>query len=236
MLATLEDARGVARHVVEQIHPLSVFVFGSVAREGSGNDLDIFIVVRDDEPRSPLELLSRLRPALKSYSRRISIDPFVVPAHKVRRHLDDGSPFLRMILREGRPLYMTQFMEQWQQQSNEDLRAAETLLKAGLYRACLYHCQQAVEKNLKVRLLETGWELERTHNIDRLATLAAERNLKVDLADDDVVLLDAIYRGRYPAERGLLPLGEPAEDDAARAVSIARRVLNVQPDGGEANG
>ena len=39
--------------------------------------------------------------------------------------------------------------------------------------------------------------------------------------------MDEIYRGRYPAESGLLPLGTPTKEDADRAAYIARRILRV---------
>jgi hypothetical protein len=33
--------------------------------------------------------------------------------------------------------------------------------------------------------------------------------------------LNSIYRGRYPAEEGLLPHGEPLDEDARRALRTA---------------
>ncbi len=41
------------------------------------------------------------------------------------------------------------------------------------------------------------------------------------LSDDDVTFIDTIHRGRYPGGAGLLPLGEPTEADAHRALAIA---------------
>ena len=39
--------------------------------------------------------------------------------------------------------------------------------------------------------------------------------------------MDEIYRGRYPAESGLLPLGTPTEEDADRSVAIAQRTVRA---------
>lgn len=39
--------------------------------------------------------------------------------------------------------------------------------------------------------------------------------------------MDEIYRGRYPAESGLMPLSTPTKDDANRAVSVAKRTLRT---------
>ena len=49
--------------------------------------------------------------------------------------------------------------------------------------------------------------------------------MTIDLSDEEVIFIDSIYRGRYPAEKGLLPLEEPGEDDAAKALEIAGRIL-----------
>jgi hypothetical protein len=45
--------------------------------------------------------------------------------------------------------------------------------------------------------------------------------LDVQLALDDAIFMNSIYRGRYPTEEGLLPYGEPSRNDTEHAVSIA---------------
>ena len=47
----------------------------------------------------------------------------------------------------------------------------------------------------------------------------------VGLDMDDAVFLNSVYRGRYPTEEGLLPHGEPGEEDAGRAVRVAEAVM-----------
>jgi len=42
---------------------------------------------------------------------------------------------------------------------------------------------------------------------------------------EEIVFIDSIYRGRYPAEAGLFPLGEPSNKDAEKTVSIAKRIF-----------
>ena len=37
--------------------------------------------------------------------------------------------------------------------------------------------------------------------------------------------IDSIYRGRSPAEAGLLPLGEPNAEDAGRACAIGASLV-----------
>ena len=47
----------------------------------------------------------------------------------------------------------------------------------------------------------------------------------IDLEVEDAVFLNSIYKGRYPSEEGLLPYGEPTEQDARRAVSAAENAF-----------
>ncbi len=42
---------------------------------------------------------------------------------------------------------------------------------------------------------------------------------------DEAVFLNSVYRGRYPSEEGLLPLGEPTEADARRALVAAETLM-----------
>ena len=74
-------------------------------------------------------------------------------------------------------------------------------------------------------LLELGWELERIHSVRRLTAIAADYRVPFVLSPDDIDFLDEIYRGRYPAESGLLPLGDPTAADAQRAVTLANKNL-----------
>ncbi len=55
--------------------------------------------------------------------------------------------------------------------------------------------------------------------------LGKDYRIKYPLDEKDAIFIDAIYRGRYPAEAGLLPLGEPALEDAQKAVQIAEKML-----------
>lgn len=107
---------------------------------------------------------------------------------------------------------------------------AKYLLKGGYFRGTCYHCHHAIEKSLKGRLLQKGWELEKIHSVERLMVLAEEYNLRLEIDEEDVIFIDSIYRGRYSAEEGLLPLGEPQEEDAVRAVNIASKVVEEMKD------
>jgi HEPN domain-containing protein len=218
--ATLSDAREITPTIVTVMDPQAVLVFGGVGRSGEGNDLDLLIVV--DENSASEDVLAT---ALQPFQRRISIDPFVITANTFRDHFLRGSPFLRAIVREGRRLYMKNAVSEWMKDARDELKAAEHLHAGGFWKLACFHAQQAIEKAFKARLLGKGWELEKVHSLARLVALAIDHNIPSTLEAGDIQFMDSIYRGRYPGEAGLLPLGEPTRDDAERAIETARKVL-----------
>lgn len=222
-MVTLDDAKEASRAIVDKLLPVSVIVFGSVAKNGMGNDLDILIITKDNG-RSPEEMVGVVYKILDPFYMRFSIDPIVLPVTLWKKHFLKGSPFLRLIQREGRVLYMENFVQQWFKQAREELRMAEYLLEGNYFTGACYHGQQSVEKSIKGDLLSKGWELEKIHRIKRLVVIAREYDIPVEISEDDIIFLDSIYRGRYPAEEGLLPLREPTKEDAEGAVKLAKGI------------
>lgn len=223
-MVTIKQARSVSQEIVKQFHPVSVTVFGSVARTGKGNDLDIMVVI-DAVQGPPEELSHRIQSRLSHWYKQFSIDPIVVTNTSGRTHLKNGSPFLSAIIDEGVLVYMRDAINEWKKNADEDCAMAKYLLKGNFFRGACYNAQQAVEKILKARLLEKGWQLEKIHNIRRLATICGEYNIPVPLTDKEISFLDSIYRCRYPAEIGLLPEGEPGSNDAELAIECAERII-----------
>jgi HEPN domain-containing protein len=113
--------------------------------------------------------------------------------------------------------------EEWIQIAEEDFQAAEHLFKKSLFRMVCYHAQQSVEKILKAILTEQEIEFSRTHNILDLCNAAKEIGQASPLSAEDAIFLNSVYRARYPAALGLLPKGEPTEEDAERSVHIAQK-------------
>jgi predicted nucleotidyltransferase len=48
-MVTIEDARTIAQTLAEKLSPVSVILFGSVARTGKGSDLDILVVTEQED-------------------------------------------------------------------------------------------------------------------------------------------------------------------------------------------
>lgn len=112
--------------------------------------------------------------------------------------------------------------EAWLTISVEDLQAAEILVERKLFRMACYHAQQCIEKIMKAVLADHEIDFPRTHNLLDLNNTIKTLGYPSLLTNEDAVFLGSIYRARYPSEAGLLPLGEPQEQDAARALKTAR--------------
>lgn len=223
-MVTLKDAKEVATHIASQVRPELVLLFGSVAREGFGNDLDLLVVVADsDYHGKETDLL--LQRSLSLFHKRFDIEPFLIPVSGYLQQIRTGAPFLTAAIKDGRILYMNNYVKEWLRQAEEELRTAKYLYEGGFHRTACYHAEQALEKYLKGRLLDKGWDLEKTHSIRRLLAISEEHGLKYELSEDEVAFMDSIYRGRYPADVGLLPQGEPDSDDAEQAIRIVAAQL-----------
>lgn len=214
----LEDAKEVSRKLVSALKPQAVILFGSVARSGIGEDLDLLIIPQKDNT-SKKEAYSKVSEALEEYDKRFSIDYFVAGPALVRKLFLGGSPFLRLIQKEGKSLYLKDSKMEWMKRAVEDLEAAEILYREKYYQIACIHAQQALEKAMKGLLLDKGWELERIHSIRRLISYGESFGLNFDLPKDIVNLMDSLYRARYPGEEGLLPAGDPTLEEARSILS-----------------
>lgn len=226
MIATYEDAKKVAASIRKAVNPCSVVLFGSVARDGAGNDLDLLILI-DDSGRTIEDAGSLVQHSLKPYYKKFSIDPFIMFLSKWHEYQRKGSPFLNLISKEGRVLFMKDIVEEGVKQAEDELEMADYLFQGGYFKGTCYHAQQSVEKAMKAGLFKKGWELERTHSAARLAAIGQDLRVRFPLSEEDILFIDSIYRGRYPAEAGLLPLGSPTREEAEKSVNLARKLLHV---------
>jgi predicted nucleotidyltransferase len=101
----MRTQKKAARSIARTLDPKSVILFGSVAGKGIGKDLDLLVVIGDG-PRTIQEFRLLLHKCLKRYYRKFSIDPFVIPLGMLNEYYAKGSPFLRLISRQGKILYM----------------------------------------------------------------------------------------------------------------------------------
>ena len=220
MLRTLDQ---IVARLVEGYDPDRVILFGSRARGTSTDDSDFDLLVVKETDERPADRRFRVEKLLSD--RETGIDLLVYTPEELRQLYSMGSPFIEEVMEEGRLLYMRKATAAWLAEAREDLESSRILLEHEKYRGGCVHAQQSAEKALKSLLLERGVRPARTHDILELLKAVRSEGCTVDLSMDDAVYLNSIYRGRYPTEEGLLPLGEPREEDARHAHSAAAALL-----------
>ncbi len=236
-MVTIKEAKKLADRIVSNFrhgHIDRIILFGSTALQERGNDIDIAVIIKSNNGKSQDFFYNEIQRRIVSpfiKEEAIGVDLFVWDFDTVLKHNKNVSPFLNLIARKGRVLFMAKnYLKDWFRYAREDYEMAEILLEKGYFRGSCIHAQQAMEKCLKGLLIKNRWELERTHSIGSLVAFTSKYNIPIDLSDDDIEFIDRIYRGRYPAEDGLLPFGEPDKDSAIKAIKIASNVLKLMPD------
>jgi len=113
-------------------------------------------------------------------------------------------------------------VKRWIQQADQDLEAAEVLLRDGsrLRPIIAFHAQQAAEKYLKAVLVGHQVDFPKTHDIGKVLDLVAGPEPDAAAALQEATLLTPYgVEVRYPGDSPELLPGEET-----RALEIARRV------------
>ncbi|MDN5347181.1 MAG: hypothetical protein PWP65_745 [Clostridia bacterium] len=116
--------------------------------------------------------------------------------------------------------------EAWLKYADDDLKAAEELIKAELYNLACFHSHQAAEKYLKAFLVKHRINPPRIHKLPTLLSLCQQVVGELEELKQDALMLDMYYiPTRYPnAPVGSLPEGLPNEVDAKKAFDIAKQI------------
>jgi len=119
--------------------------------------------------------------------------------------------------------------ELWLQYAADDLKSSKVLLSEGVYNIACFHAQQAVEKMLKAFIAAYERPIPRTHNLIRLHKICEDLlGSKLELDDEKLLLLNDIYiDSRYPADFGVLPSGQPGEQEAKIAYCNAKDIDKI---------
>lgn len=117
----------------------------------------------------------------------------------------------------------------WLRYADDDLKAAEELMKVQLYNVVCFHAHQAAEKCLKAFLVKHGVNPPRIHKLPELVNLVVEINSEFEVVRKDALILDMYYiPTRYPtAPVGSLPDGLPNRADALQALDKARKIRRL---------
>ncbi len=109
---------------------------------------------------------------------------------------------------------MKKRVSEWLKLSKIDLDSAIKLLEdASLTQSSAFHCQQSIEKSLKALLENQTDTFVKTHDLRRLCGLVEEAGIKLNVDDDVLDEINAVYiESRYPSDLGLIPDGNPRTD------------------------
>lgn len=114
------------------------------------------------------------------------------------------------------------FVQDWLRKAGNDLRAARLLIEQQFndYEATAFHAQQGAEKAMKAYLVRHQIEFPKTHDIERLRRIIADRDVQLaqELSEADALTPYAV-EFRYPGE--LLVV---SHESAQTALNIAERV------------
>lgn len=119
--------------------------------------------------------------------------------------------------------------ELWLRYAADDLKSAKVLLSEGIYNIACFHAQQAVEKLLKAFIATFEQQIPRTHNLIRLHKICEDLiGSKFEFESEKLLLLNDIYiDSRYPADFGVLPSGQPGEQEAMIAYANAKDIDKI---------
>ena len=118
--------------------------------------------------------------------------------------------------------------EEWSQVSREHLRAAELLLKEGLYHLVCFHAQRAAATALQAALDKNG--VPAPHSATLLEMLSACVACDPEAASlrGACALLDLYLTGDPDAAvPGMLPWGPPSYEQAEATLEAGRRVMQT---------
>lgn len=112
--------------------------------------------------------------------------------------------------------------EEWLVSARDDLETiAEIVDNPQLTHVVAFHAQQCIEKGCKAILEEREEDIPHIHNLVTLHERAG-MSLKKDENLDVLDRLNQLYiEARYPGERGLLPEGQPSQEEARHFQRVA---------------
>jgi len=220
MLKTLEEIRD---RVVSAYDPDRIILFGSRSTGTATEESDYDLLILKQTRSRPIDRRIEVEKILED--RAVPLDILVYTPQEMSYLYSIGSPFIEEVIDTGRVLYMRKATGDWVKEAEGELASARILFEHDRYKTACYHGQQCVEKGLKALILEKGEKPGRVHDIVELLSHAKRLGWKIMLAMDDAVFLNSIYKGRYPAEEGLLPHGDPSLEDAARTVKAVETFM-----------
>ncbi len=116
-----------------------------------------------------------------------------------------------------------EYVRQWLEKADMDLKAAEYLLTAtGFSDIICFHGQQAAEKLLKAVLAYRKVEIPKTHDLKLLLDQTGLTEEEMGLKEDEIDELSGYcVEARYPTDLPVLDI-----QDAMKAIEVTKKIYN----------
>ena len=112
----------------------------------------------------------------------------------------------------------------WMKFAHENLKSTKILIDNDLFNPALQNAQQVIEKSLKALIIEKNFNLRKTHSIDELVMILQREDIRIDIKEDEIDLIDSIYLpSKYPLGSAL-PDFSPDKEIADKCYLIAQKI------------
>ena len=116
--------------------------------------------------------------------------------------------------------------EEWLKASKLDLENIKYIIEVEhLTSVVSFHAQQSIEKSFKAVIEYQNRKITKQHDLLKLKNLV---NTVLEIDNDDILdSLNTRYIDlRYPGDLGLLPYGQPTQEDTKEFYTFAKRVFD----------
>jgi uncharacterized protein len=234
---------GVAERLRRELGAEHVIVYGSVARGDARADSDVDLLVIAPSTEDDLQRWSRARAAIRDLGIGPTVSPLVLTPDEVRTRLEADDRFIRQIIETGieidpgerdargtwgriRPMPGAHPADSWRHHARQDWQGMHLHLAANSAYGASTFLQQAVEKFLKGWLLEQGWQLGKTHHLDKLLDAARHYDPALVGFGPFCERVSKYYlEGRYPGGPGVSPSLEQVRLDVGEALLLVRALF-----------
>ena len=218
--AALTRLRGIAERWRTVLQAERVILFGSV----KDSDIDILVVAATIKPL--YQRLATARRSVRDLRYGLPISPLMLTPEELQERLERRDPFITEIIATGIEL-TARPSESWRRYALRDWRRARIMARAGDLQATGMFLQQAVEKYLKGFLMDQGWALRKTHELDLLLEEAIKHQPRLAAYRDVSERMSSYYLiDRYPNVASGLEARQ-IDSDAAMASAL---ILTIFPD------
>ena len=234
----------IAERLERELGAEAVILYGSVARGQATADSDVDLLVIAPSIEDSTGRWVRARAAIRDLSAGLSVSPLVLTPAEVRQRLEADDRFIRQIIETGvevshapgrsarrtwggiQPMPRARASDSWREHARQDWRSMNIQLGGGSGYGAGIFLQQALEKMLKGWLLDHGWQLQKTHELEELLDAARAYDPALISFQPLCERVSKYYfADRYPGAGGTSPDAEQVRLDAGEGRLLIRALF-----------